>query len=55
MRMARTCPGLLQQERARLLEENARLRQHCADLAASAEIWIHLYEAALRRAANRWA
>lgn len=37
-------------DNARLIEENARLRRENADLAASAEIWIRLYEAALDRA-----
>lgn len=40
----------LARENIRLLEENDRLRQENADLAASAEIWIRLYEAALARA-----
>jgi 23S rRNA G2069 N7-methylase RlmK/C1962 C5-methylase RlmI len=40
----------LARENMRLLEENERLRHENADLAASAEIWIRLYEAALARA-----
>lgn len=40
----------LARENMRLLEENERLRQDNADLAASAEMWIRLYEAALVRA-----
>jgi hypothetical protein len=40
----------LARENIRLLEENDRLRRENADLAASAEIWIRLYEAALARA-----
>ena len=44
----------LARENARLAEENHRLRAQNADLEASAEIWIKLYEAALARA-NRTA
>ena len=40
----------LTRENARLAEENHRLVQQYQDLAASTEIWIHLYEAALDRA-----
>jgi len=40
----------LEQENARLTQENERLRQECADLSASADLWIGLYEAALLRA-----
>jgi hypothetical protein len=40
----------LARENMRLLEENDRLRAENRDLAASAEIWIRLYEAALARA-----
>jgi hypothetical protein len=40
----------LARENMSLLEENERLRHENADLAASAEIWIRLYEAALARA-----
>jgi hypothetical protein len=40
----------LVRENARLVEENERLARTCADLAASAELWIQLYEAALARA-----
>jgi hypothetical protein len=40
----------LARDNMRLLEENARLRRENADLTASAEIWIRLYEAALARA-----
>ncbi len=40
----------LTRENARLAEENHRLRQQYQDLAASTEIWIRLYEAALHRA-----
>jgi hypothetical protein len=40
----------LARDNMRLLEENERLRHANADLAASAEIWIRLYEAALARA-----
>lgn len=36
-------------EHRRLIQENEVLRQRCADLAASAELWIGLYEAALAR------
>lgn len=39
----------LVRENARLAEENERLARRCADLAASAELWIRLYEAALAR------
>jgi hypothetical protein len=39
----------LTRENARLAEENHRLRQQFQDLAASTEIWIRLYEAALER------
>jgi hypothetical protein len=39
----------LTRENMRLAEENARLRAENEDLAASAEIWIRLYEAALSR------
>jgi hypothetical protein len=39
----------LTRENARLVEENERLLRRCADLAASAELWIQLYEAALAR------
>jgi hypothetical protein len=39
----------LAQENARLTEENRRLRVVCDDLAASSELWIRLYEAALAR------
>lgn len=41
----------LTQENARLTEENRRLRIACDDLAASSELWIRLYEAALAREA----
>ncbi len=40
----------LTRENARLAEENHRLVQQYRDLAASTEIWIRLYEAALDRA-----
>jgi len=40
----------LTRENARLAEETHRLRQQYQDLAASTEIWIRLYEAALHRA-----
>ena len=40
----------LTRENARLAEENHRLRLQYQDLAASTEIWIRLYEAALHRA-----
>jgi hypothetical protein len=40
----------LARENRRLAEENDRLRTQNADLVASAEIWIRLYEAALGRA-----
>jgi hypothetical protein len=40
----------LARDNARLIEENERLRQQCADLTASAELWVRLYEAALARA-----
>lgn len=43
----------LVRENARLLEENDRLARRCADLAASAELWARLYEAALARGARR--
>jgi hypothetical protein len=39
-------------QNAELARENERLKQHCADLAASAELWIRLYEAALHRSAR---
>ena len=39
----------LQQENSRLAQENRRLRDANADLEASAELWIRLYEAALGR------
>jgi hypothetical protein len=39
-------------QNAELARENERLKQHCADLAASAELWIRLYEAALHRSAH---
>jgi hypothetical protein len=39
----------LARENMRLAAENSRLRDENADLAASAEIWIRLYEAALAR------
>jgi len=42
----------LARENRRLAEENDRLRTLNADLAASAEIWIRLYESALARAAR---
>ena len=42
----------LARENRRLAEENDRLRTLNADLAASAEIWIRLYEAALVRTAR---
>jgi hypothetical protein len=40
----------LTRENARLAEENHRLHQQYQDLAASTDIWIRLYEAALDRA-----
>lgn len=40
----------LTRENARLAEENHRLHQQYRDLAASTDIWIRLYEAALDRA-----
>lgn len=40
----------LSRENVRLAEENDRLRQQYDALAASAEVWIRLYEAALHRA-----
>jgi hypothetical protein len=40
----------LTRENARLAQENHRLVQQYRDLAASTEIWIRLYEAALARA-----
>jgi len=40
----------LTRENARLAEENHRLNQQYRDLAASTDIWIRLYEAALNRA-----
>jgi hypothetical protein len=40
----------LTRENARLAEENHRLHQQLQDLAASTNIWIRLYEAALDRA-----
>ena len=41
--------GFLERENTRLAEENRRLRDLNADLEASAELWIRLYEAALAR------
>lgn len=41
---------ILTRENARLAEENHRLNQQYKDLAASTDIWIRLYEAALDRA-----
>ena len=41
---------MLTRENARLAEENHRLHQQYRDLAASTDIWIRLYEAALDRA-----
>jgi hypothetical protein len=41
--------GWLDRENARLAQENRRLREANADLEASAELWIRLYEAALAR------
>ena len=38
----------LARENARLAEENRRLDQRYQDLMASTDIWIRLYEAALR-------
>lgn len=43
----------LARENARLTEENRRLRTVCADLVASSELWIRLYEAALARENDR--
>jgi hypothetical protein len=40
----------LARENRRLMEANEELRQNNADLTASAEMWIRLYEAALLRA-----
>ena len=40
----------LERENGKLAQENEKLRQQCADLSASAELWIHLYESALLRA-----
>ena len=40
----------LARENRRLMEVNEQLRQNNADLTASAEMWIRLYEAALMRA-----
>ena len=40
----------LARENRRLMEANEQLRQNNADLTASAEVWIRLYEAALTRA-----
>jgi hypothetical protein len=42
----------LELENGRLARENEQLRLQCADLSASAELWIHLYESALLRAAK---
>ena len=39
----------LETENSRLMQENEVLRQRCADLTSSAELWIGLYEAALAR------
>jgi hypothetical protein len=44
----------LARENARLIEENERLQRKCADLAASAGLWIRLYEEALKRANGRF-
>jgi hypothetical protein len=40
----------LARENRRLMQVNEQLRQDNADLTASAEMWIRLYEAALARA-----
>jgi hypothetical protein len=40
----------LARENRRLMEANEQLRQDNADLTASAEMWIRLYQAALIRA-----
>ena len=40
----------LARENRQLMEANEQLRQDNADLTASAEVWIRLYEAALARA-----
>ena len=40
----------LARENRRLMELNEQLRHNNADLTASAEMWIRLYEAALMRA-----
>ena len=40
----------LARENARLIEENERLQRKCVDLAASAGLWIRLYQEALKRA-----
>jgi hypothetical protein len=40
----------LARENRRLMEVNQQLRQNNADLTASAEMWIRLYEAAMMRA-----
>jgi hypothetical protein len=42
----------LARENRRLMEANEQLRQDNADLTASAEMWIRLYEAALTRATH---
>ena len=41
--------GFLERDNARLAEDNRRLRDLNADLEASAELWVRLYEAALSR------
>lgn len=43
----------LARENARLTEENQRLERRCADLAASAALWIRFYEEALKRLNDR--
>jgi len=48
-RLARQAEALAGQN-ARLIAQNAELRRALADLEASAEIWIRLYERQLQRA-----
>lgn len=50
---ARRQPQEQEARLTRLTEENRQLRMLCADLVASSELWIRLYEAALSRERDR--